>query len=280
MSGVRFGCRVPVEPLSHQAWKRIESVVFTRLEERSELSMPPLSRPAGSPRPLGWHWRASMGCFLAAAAVASVIHLARSSGAGPDPELPSATDRRAPEGLHVATGAETRSVAIGAHRFTLSEHSEILANGGDTEGWRVELWRGRVELDVAPRRDQPPFTIRSGEVELRVMGTRLSVQREGASTEVHVSRGIVEVVHQGRVARLRPGDRWRDGILSGTAHGTTGAARENDASRDRGAARSTGESRPEALAGARWFGRQEPSPGGQNLADVESLRARLGGGAR
>jgi ferric-dicitrate binding protein FerR (iron transport regulator) len=139
-----------------------------------------------------------MGCFLAAASVASVIHLARSSGAGPEPELLAATDP-APEGLHVATGAETRSVAVGAHRFTLAEHSEILAVGDDTEGWRVELWRGRIELEVAPQRDRPPFTIRSGEVEVRVVGTLLSVQREGASTEVHVSRGIVEVEHEGRV---------------------------------------------------------------------------------
>jgi hypothetical protein len=120
--------------------------------------------------------------------------------------------------LHVATGRETRSIAVGDSRFTLSEQSEMVARGNDREGWNVSLSRGLVEFDVAPRRSRPPFIIDSGDVKVRVVGTRFSVRRQGASTQVRVQRGVVEVEHGGRTARLGPGDVWLDGVVVGIVH--------------------------------------------------------------
>jgi FecR protein len=312
--------QAPVEPLSNQAWRRVETAVFARLDDGVVLSMPLSSVPQysyaapRSRRPLRWHWVLSMGLSVtaAAAAAASVIHVSRSGhaslpeaapiaalavaeapAAAPAPgvaqtviaaELPSAPpmpSAQAPlavlepvlsspsvvapapaasaatsshDGLHVATARETRSIAVGDSRFTLSQHAEMLARGDDADGWHVELLRGRVEFDVAPRRNRPPFVIQSGDVNVRVLGTRFSVRRQNASTEVRVQRGVVEVEQQGHVARLRPGDLWLDGVVAGAVHdarprATTPAARGKSTRYERPAPRSDRESRFDRAAG-------------------------------
>jgi hypothetical protein len=201
----------------------------------------------------------------------------------------------------------------------------MLARGDDADGWHVELLRGRVEFDVAPRRSRPPFVIQSGDVKVRVVGTRFSVRRQNASTEVRVQRGVVEVEHRGRVTRLKPGDLWLDGVVAGAVHdarrrAATRASRGKTTRFERSAPRSDRESRfdraaglesenaAEALdlyiglargedawaanalyaaarleldqgdraTGARLLGEyRERFPHGENIADVEALRARL-----
>jgi hypothetical protein len=304
--------RGPIEPLSPQAWQRVESAVFARLDDGIALSMPSPYLPQqarSARRTLRYQWLISVGLSVSAAVVASVIHMARSAGSAPSSETapaasteeaspiepaPSAApvmapapvphaaapastvaalDNTSPDALHVATGRETRDIAIGEALFTLSEHSEMLARGNDAQGWSVELERGQVDFDVFPRQARPPFVIRSGDVEIRVVGTRFSVRRDGPSTEVRVLRGIVEVERQGRVERLRPGDLWLDGVVAGTSHGrrpaTSGAARVQIARTPRPALRSDRENRFERGVHSERF------PDGEN-GDVEALRARLG----
>jgi hypothetical protein len=361
----------PVEPLSLQAWQRVESAVFARLDDGVTLSMPSLYVPhvRAARRSLRYHWLISVGLSVTAAAAASVIHVTHSAGsasptndtsvastegassvepapsieampsaapatapapvlraapAAARPSTPSALDS-SPDALHVATGRETRDITVGEALFSLSEHSEMLARGNDAQGWQVELTRGRVDFDVAPRQARPPFVIHSGDVEIRVVGTRFSVRRDGASTEVRVLRGIVEVERQGRVARLRPGDLWLDGVVAGTSHGarsgSSGAARAKIVRTPRPALRSDREIRFERAAGLEpgdaaealalylalargqdaWaanalyaaarleLDRGDPEsgilllgeyserfPDGENIVDVEALRARLG----
>ena len=79
-SGPRRG---PVEPLSHQAWHRIETAVFTRLDAAAvpwSLTPGPLHSYAAprNDRPLRLHWATSIGLALAsAAAAASALHYLR-----------------------------------------------------------------------------------------------------------------------------------------------------------------------------------------------------------
>jgi hypothetical protein len=85
-----------VEPLSPQAWQRVESAVFARLDAASvpwSLTPEPFHSYA-APRPdrsLRLHWATSVGLALAsAAAAASVLHLTRPPPhieAGPPSEL-------------------------------------------------------------------------------------------------------------------------------------------------------------------------------------------------
>jgi hypothetical protein len=81
-----------VEPLSPQAWQRVESAVFARLDAAAvpwSLAPAPLNSYA-APRPessLRLHWATSVGLALAsAAAAASVLHLMR-----PPPQLEAGT---------------------------------------------------------------------------------------------------------------------------------------------------------------------------------------------
>jgi hypothetical protein len=85
-----------VEPLSPQAWQRVESAVFTRLDMAAlpwSLAPEPAHSYAAprSDRSLRLHWATSVGLALAsAAAAASVLHLMRPPApieAGPPAEL-------------------------------------------------------------------------------------------------------------------------------------------------------------------------------------------------
>jgi hypothetical protein len=85
-----------VEPLSSQAWQRVESAVFSRLDAAAvpwSLAPGPMHSYAASraDRSLRLHWATSVGLALAsAAAAASVLHLTRPPPrieAGPPAEL-------------------------------------------------------------------------------------------------------------------------------------------------------------------------------------------------
>lgn len=87
--------RGPVEPLSPQAWQRVESAVFARLDSALPWSLAeqPLHSYAAprADRSLRLHWGTSVGLALAsAAAAASVLHYTRPAPrveAGPPAEL-------------------------------------------------------------------------------------------------------------------------------------------------------------------------------------------------
>jgi hypothetical protein len=68
----------PIEPLSHQAWRRVEAAVFTLLDEGIAMPLPvgpyhSYAAPRERRRPR-WPWTLGMGLSVAAAAVASVVH--------------------------------------------------------------------------------------------------------------------------------------------------------------------------------------------------------------
>jgi len=118
--------------------------------------------------------------------------------------------------LERQTSADARLVTTeSASQFTIGEssldvapRSTVLVHGDDAHGVDVVLDRGGVTCEVAPRRGRPAFVVDAGEVRVRVVGTRFTVQREGSTAGVHVDHGAVEVTSRGAVTMLHDGESW------------------------------------------------------------------------
>lgn len=217
-----------VEPLSRQAWERVETRLFERLGRGEHL--PSANVSVRGPAPVRvWLGAAALvltGTVLlwlmldtlhhGAAPVASspltpiaapivarpaADHFARSRAPAPAPRADSEITRI------VTTSAETRTL-LGEAALTLAADSDVRVRGSDSEGWVIELTRGQIECEVAPRRGRPAFVVQAGDARVSVVGTRFSVAREGDSAAVSVREGQVRVESGKLVALLGPGDRW------------------------------------------------------------------------
>lgn len=69
----------------------------------------------------------------------------------------------------------------------------------DNSRRHLRLLRGTAFFDVTPR-STPPFTVDAGEGEVRVVGTRFNLARQGEMLTVAVERGRVEVRGQADIA--------------------------------------------------------------------------------
>ncbi|MDP1829922.1 MAG: FecR domain-containing protein [Archangium sp.] len=100
-------------------------------------------------------------------------------------------------------------------RLTLTDGSVVeLAMGGqlalalaDEHDVVVVLERGRASFDVS-KKPTRQFVVKADSIEVRVIGTKFRVRREGPAVEVEVERGIVEVRDGAVVRRLVKGERW------------------------------------------------------------------------
>lgn len=122
------------------------------------------------------------------------------------------------DGAPAAAGAPIAAQAHGVE-LRFSEGSTIeLARGSlavvertSEQGAVLRLDRGLAEIDIRPR-PSAGWSVRAGELEVRVHGTRFSVRREGDVIEVEVERGLVEVRRHGAGSVwLRDGERYRHG---------------------------------------------------------------------
>ncbi len=107
-----------------------------------------------------------------------------------------------------------------AHQLQLADGSLVVAEPSTTlsrcasDAPCISLIRGRAEFRVKRQR-AGTFRVMAGRVEVRVVGTRFTVERDGAdprdsSVEVRVSEGRVDVLLDGaRAASVSPGERWR-----------------------------------------------------------------------
>lgn len=215
----------PIEPLSPEAWARIEHGVFARLER--EATPPPrvprfaavaaaagafaaaaalalwlrgAAEPAASPAP-----GASASAASAPAATVATIETRPTPALDPAPSAP----RRVESGARLHTADVAERLQIGDSEVVLAASSELAVQGSDQRGWLLELVSGRVDCQIAPRAARPDFVTRAGEVEVRVVGTRFSVEHDaGQGTRVNVQEGKVRVSERGQSVLLGAGERW------------------------------------------------------------------------
>ncbi len=95
------------------------------------------------------------------------------------------------------------TIALGAHTTI-----DLMTDG---DGTTVVLQDGRIDCEVEPRPQRPPFIVHAADVQVRVVGTVFRVVRDGNEVEVSVSRGKVLVereVTKGRGTYVAAKHRW------------------------------------------------------------------------
>ena len=196
-----------VEPLSREAWERVERAVFAELDkapperERRRYASWQMASLGFAAALVLWVAVKSLGMFDEGAAVPEA-----ESGAI-SPARPSAA--LIPDGTRIVTTTGPTQTSVGDALLMIAEHSVLRITGDEAQGWQVRLHEGRVELFVPPRASRPDFVVESGDVRVRVIGTRFAVAQQAAVTEVSVSEGTVRVERgQTQVAVLVPGQMW------------------------------------------------------------------------
>ena len=84
-------------------------------------------------------------------------------------------------------------LAVGESTIEIGPSSAVVASGDDAHGILVVVEKGKVDCEVTPRKDRPPFVVQAGNVRVRVVGTRFVVARDGGAVRVSVAHGAVEV---------------------------------------------------------------------------------------
>jgi transmembrane sensor len=150
-----------------------------------------------------WVWVTAGAVALAAAGAGAFVFV--SSERGPSPWEGAAFEtEHAPLTVALADGSSMR----------LDSSSRVEVSGSAERGVHLSLRRGRIECKVTHRR-APSFVVTADGVEVRVVGTRFSVEsvREGEASrvEVRVDEGAVEVRsanRPGEVQRVEAGRTW------------------------------------------------------------------------
>lgn len=155
-----------------------------------------------------WRWLL-LGTALTGAAAAGLFwfETARSAGS-------AAAERAVLSDAKLQTKSDELSVTLGDGSLVkLASQSEVRVQGSRSSAIVLSLARGELSCDVT-HRDDRKFTVRAGDVEVRVVGTRFSVKRTsagGGRVEVSVTRGVVEVQsarRPGVIARVAAGQNW------------------------------------------------------------------------
>jgi transmembrane sensor len=111
--------------------------------------------------------------------------------------------------LETASDALTVTLVDGS-KVSLAARTELQVRGNQPSRVALSLTRGKVECDVTHRADRK-FTVIAGDVEVRVVGTKFTLETtsgDNPRVEVSVLRGVVEVMskrHPGAVARVAAG---------------------------------------------------------------------------
>jgi len=202
--GSRPNIRIDVEPLSESRWAKIEGSLFEQLEseeyEEREVREGRVATPHFVDVPQATRWRAGAYFVVAGAVAAAIGALVSRAVWHPDP--PAAISS------HVETGSSGTHLLIGEAALDVGPEAALLVNGDDMRGVLVVLERGRVDFEVAPRRERPPFVVQAGDARVRVTGTRFSVDRTDDGARVDVTSGVVEVTAHGEMTNVRAGEHW------------------------------------------------------------------------
>ncbi len=117
----------------------------------------------------------------------------------------------------IASGNQVVVVTLpDGSKATLNKASTLRYPGRFTGGTRAVSLEGEAFFEVA-RDAAHPFTIKSGEAEVTVLGTSFNVKTTSAQTEVVVETGRVRVAKAAQAVELQPGDaatvlRSRSGV--------------------------------------------------------------------
>ena len=109
----------------------------------------------------------------------------------------------------LVTGPESMTVALADRsRIVASPYTELVREEAEADdvSLRLRSGRARFEVESVPER---VFSVRAGDVEVRVVGTIFSVSLDGDGVEVAVERGGVDVLQGGSVERIRAGQAAR-----------------------------------------------------------------------
>lgn len=186
--------RPEVEPLSQARWARVERELFDRVDREG------LGAPAAEASPRRPALRMMTG-FVMAGAAAAIVGAVSWEALRPAHVDPSGLSR-------VATEGTASRVEFGEASLDVGPHSAVLLEGDAVHGVTVVLDHGDVDCEVAPRRERPPFMVRSGEITVRVVGTHFRVTRDADATHVAVESGTVEVDEHGHQTYVHAGETW------------------------------------------------------------------------
>jgi hypothetical protein len=155
-------------------------------------------------------WRWVVVCTALSGVAAGAVVIVR----GQTPFGVASRERAVLTEAKLETASDALAVTLGdGSKLSLASHSEVQVRGNQPSNVALSLSRGAVVCDVTHREDRK-FTVRAGDVEVRVVGTKFSVEAtpgEHPRVQVSVLRGVVEVVskrHPGIVARVGAGESW------------------------------------------------------------------------
>lgn len=210
--------------LTPATWLRIRAHVDTRAERRARWgSLWPVGLAAVAALAVALVWlgptRGGSDFPVAVDRIAASNRVA-SDTARPAPQPPAEVVASAAPvladaiyrpGTRLETSDEARTlVAFGRHILTLKPRSSMVVVSWADDAMILEVTRGSLECDVARASAEELFEVRSGQTQIRVLGTRFTVVAEpGGVTRVEVAHGIVEVTDPTGVARLAAGQSER-----------------------------------------------------------------------
>ncbi|MDP9037161.1 MAG: FecR family protein, partial [Myxococcota bacterium] len=195
--------KLSIEPLTEARWGRVERTVFRAVENGLPLANPRADDNERRRENLpSVRWRSSTSLVLAGAAAAAI-------GAFSWRTIAQREQREVHAGpARFETAAAGSHVEVGESTVDVGPESSVRVVGDDAHGVIVMLDGGRVEVDVSPRHDRPPFIVQAGPVEVRVIGTHFVVTRAGTAVGVEVQRGTVEVISGDQHTFVAAGAHW------------------------------------------------------------------------
>lgn len=194
-------------PLGPHVFSDVSSVRVARIWERVSEQLATRGR-LRSP----WFARlVSVGVVFACLAIGWLGFTQLRSGAGSSTEKATLATTNTARALDLEDGS----------RLQLAAYTRVEVSRRTPQATELRLTQGRVECDVVPDK-QRRFSVLANGVEVRVTGTRFSVELIPADdrVSVEVQRGSVEVRPPhgaGLPRRLVAGERWSGGIRPSTS---------------------------------------------------------------
>jgi len=198
---VKLVGRIAVEPLDEERLTKIERRVVTGAVDDAGRA-----EPFRAPRNYLGRVVAAV-AVLAAGLVGWMLHGAPASG-------PVVAE---PAPFHVTTDRARTLLDIGDARIE-SDPATVFEVTRPAGGVLVAMTRGKIELEVGKRGARPPLVVRAGDTDVIVVGTHFTVDYGDGHGEVlvHVTEGVVRVVHEQQETRVAAGQDWqpRTGLIA------------------------------------------------------------------